>query len=436
MLGLAVVAFLIIGFILLAYARGYRWDARTNKLMLSGAIYIKPLSPEKTDIFVNKKNTDEQTAALVKNLLPSRKYQAQVAKAGYQTWQKEFEVTPGLVTEAENVILFPEKLNLQTLLPAGNFTDFSVSPDQKSAAVKTNSAELTFYNLSNLSAVASAEAGLSATASPLAFPDKIKTRNIGLIKNSRGWSADSQKFIFSRATAAKTTWYIWDSPTKKLTDLTLLYERKIVVKQPSAQPLPTKFNPAKILWFAGDSNLLVLLEDKLFRLDLANETVTDLDLSDIMDFDSYDNKIIALKNPDILLLMDSAVENISVLGQTAFIPQRVLIAPDSGKVAYANGNALGILWLKDTNKQPLKKSGDQEIIYESSGDISDLYWHSENEHLIFLENQILKVVELDTRNKVNIASWPETIAAINYIVDNSKLYLLADSAIKLTEGEF
>ncbi|MEK7077679.1 MAG: hypothetical protein AAB928_01115, partial [Patescibacteria group bacterium] len=257
-----------------------------------------------------------------------------------------------------------------------------------------------------------------------------------LIKNGRGWSADSQKFIFSRLAALQTSWYIWDAPTQKLTNLTLLYERKIVVKQPSTLPLPTKFTPAKILWFVDDNNLLILLEGKVFQLNIAEATVIDLALSDVIDFDAYDNKIIALKNPDILLLMDSAVENISVLGQTAFIPQRVLIAPDSGKVAYANGNALGILWLKDTNKQPLKKSGDQEIIYESSGDISDLYWHSENEHLIFLENQILKVVELDTRNKVNIASWPETIAAINYIVDNSKLYLLADSAIKLTEGEF
>lgn len=426
MLGLAVLAFFIIGFFLLMYARGYRWDANNNRFLLSGAIYIRPLNPEKTDIFVNKKNTDEQTAALVKNLLPSRKYQAQVAKTGYQTWQKEFEVTPGLVTEAENIILFPEKLNLQTLLPGENFSDFSVSPDQKSAAVKTDLAKLTFYDLT----------GSGTTAPPLAFPDKIKTKNIWFAKNGRGWSADSQKFIFSRETAVKTIWYVWDNSAQKLADLTLLYERKIVIKQASALPLPTKFTPSKILWFADDNNLLILLEGKVFQLNITEETVTDLALSDVVDFDVYGSKIVALKNPDILLLMDSAVENVSVLGQISFIPQYVLISPDGAKVAYASANALGVIWLKDTTKQPLKKTGDQEVIYQSAGDISDLYWHGESEYLIFLENQTLKVAELDTRNKANLASWPETVSAINYLPDDSKLYLLEDGAVKFIDGGF
>ncbi|MBI4118712.1 MAG: hypothetical protein HY452_00410 [Parcubacteria group bacterium] len=426
LLGLAVTAFLIIGFILLMYARGYRWDFNNNRLLLSGAIYIKPQSPKETDIFINKKNTDEQTAALIKNLLPLRKYHAQVAKVGYQTWQKEFEVTPGLVTEAENIILFPEKFSFQMFVSEPGLLDFNISPDQKFAAVKTNSAKLIFYDFSNS----------TTTATPFTFPDKIKTKSLRFLENDRGWSANSQKFIFSRSTAAKTTWYVWDKSAKKLTDLTLLYERKIIVKQPSASPLPTKFNPSKVLWFGGDDNLLILMDSKLFQLDLADETVADLNLSDVVDFDSRENKIIALKNPDILLIMDSAVANVSVLGQTTFAPQKIFIAPDDAKIAYTTANALGVMWLKDTGKQPLKKSGDQEVIYQSLGDISSVYWHTKNEHLMFLENQNLKVVELDTRDKINLASWPETITAINYLTGDAKLYFLTDGALKLAEGEF
>lgn len=426
MLGLAIAAFLIIGFILLAYARGYRWDFETNRPLATGGVYLKTLTPADAEISINAKPTNQTTAALIKNLLPLRKYQAQVAKTGYQPWQKEFEVTPGLVTEAENIILFPEKLSLQTLRSEPALTDFSVSPNQELMAVKMDTAKIVIRDLDNP----------NATATPLAFADKIKTKNIELPKNNQGWSANSRKFIFSRVAALQTSWYIWDAPTQKLTNLTLLYERKIVVKQPSTLPLPTKFTPAKILWFVDDNNLLILLEGKVFQLNIAEETVTDLALSDVIDFDAYGNKIIALKNPDILLLMDSAVENVSLLGQTKFRPQRVLISPDGAKVAYTDNNTLGVMWLKDTTEQPLKKSGDQETIYESSDSISDLYWHSQSEHLIFLENQNLKVVELDARDQVNLALWPETVSVINYLSKDSKLYLLEDSAIKLAEGEF
>ncbi len=365
--------------------------------------------------------------------MPSRKYQVRVAKDDYQAWEKEFEVTPGFVINAENIVLFPENLKMQIILPDSAAGDFSVSPNQKLMAVVSGESNIFVNNYSSD----------TATSTPIRFTDKKKTISVGISKNNSSWSENSKKMIFWRKIApsgrqwtSATNWYAWDSEDGSIIDLTNLYEKKIVLKQASSTPLPTKFVPNKILWFGNDNNLLVLMGGNIFEIDIKNESVKDLGMSDVVDFDSFDNKIISLKNPDILMLMESAVQNVSALGQTKFPAQRVLFSPDGNKIIYASGDAIGVLWLKDTDKQPFKKSGDQETIYQGSGYISQIYWHKRGEYIIFLEDQKLSAVELDKRGKMNIASWPETISAISYITKDLKLFILEGGSIKSIEGEF
>lgn len=422
---LSIIAFLGLGFGVIMYARGYRWDFDANHPLLTGGVYLKTLSPAEAEVSINAKPTGKTTAALIKNLLPLRKYKALVTKAGYQPWEKEFEITPGLVTGAETVVLFPEKLNSQTIWPESPVTEFSVSPDQKFAAAAITSSKLVVRDLTNI----------NATATPINFPDRRKTTAAGFLKNNHGWSANSKKFMFYRDISTRRLWYIWDNE-KGLIDLTTLYERQIVVKQASASPLPTKFTAPKVIWFGNDNNLLALINNRLFNLDIKNETVTDLKLNEIADFDSYENKIIALKKPDILLFMDSAVDNVSVLGQVKFAPQKILFSPKGDKIAYTNDISLGVFWLKETTKQPLKKTNDQEVVYASSGRISEIFWHHYSEHLLFLENQKLKTAEIDSRRPLNTAVWNETISGMSYLPEDSKLFILESGAIKSVEGKF
>lgn len=431
---IAVAMFLAIGFVLIIYAQGYRWDFKSSKFMLAGAIYIEPISPNETEIFLNNKSTNKKSAALIKNLLPSRKYQTKVSKADYQDWEKEFEITPGFVINVENIVLFPENLKTQIILPDPLVSDFSVSPNQKlMAVVYGESSKISVNNYTNG----------TATSTPVNFSDKRKTISVGLSKNSLSWSQNSKKLIFwreitlsARQKTSYINWYVLDSETGSLTDLTNLYEKKIILKQASSTPLPTKFIPNKISWFGNDNNLIFLIGGSIFEMDIKNESVKDLDMSDVVDFDSFENKIITLKNSDILMLMESAVQNVSALGQTKFQAQKVLFSPDGNKVAYSNENTIGVLWLKDTNKQPFKKANDQETIYQGSGYISQIFWHKYGEHIIFLESGKLNAVELDKRGKMNLASWQETISAINYIPKESKLLILGNESIKSVEGEF
>lgn len=432
---IAIAMFLAIGFVLIIYAQGYRWDSKSNKFVLTGAIHIKPMSPKETEISINNDISDNKSEVLVKNLLPSRKYQVKVSKNEYKTWEKEFEVTPGFVVSAENIILFPESLRTQIMIPDTLAIDFNISPNQKLMAVIYEKPSKILVN--NYS-------GGSATSTQINFQDKKKTISFGLPKNNSGWSQNSKKLIFWReiASTGKQTvspiinWYIWDSENGTLVDLTNLYEKKILLKQENSTSLPAKLIPNKITWFTNDNNILALIGGNIFEIDIKNETIKDLGMSDVLDFDYFENKIVILKSPDILMMMESAVQNVSAIGQTKFQAEKILFSPDGNKIAYANSNTIGVLWLKDTNKQPFKKTNDQEIIYNGSSNISRIYWHKYGEHIIFIENKKLNVVELDKRGKMNIASWNDEASIINYLQKDSKLFILGNGSIKSVDGEF
>ncbi len=426
---IAVIAFVAISFVLTMYARGYRWDFDKNKFLLAGAIYIEPIYPPDTKIYVNNKSTDKLSTSLIKNLLPLRKYQVKITKAGYQDWTKNFEITPGLVVEAKNVVLFPQELKTSVIWPNAGLTDFTVSPNQEIIAAKTTGHKLVINTISENN---------FAALTNINFPDKRKTLGLDFIKNGRGWSENSKELLFSRNIflngQIQKIWYVWQKEPSLLIQLNDLYEKEIMLKNPSATPLPKKFTADKIVWLNNDS-VISKIGKQLFQLDLKNKTITDLNLSDIVDFDVTANRIIALKNPDILLSLDSSVQNVAALGQAKFIPENILISPDASTAAYFNKNSAGIIWLKDSLEQPLRKNGDQEIIFENKN-ITSPYWHNSNEYLMFIFDDKLNVAELDTRSQKNIYTWPETISAIDYLAANSKLFLLENGTLKSVDDKF
>lgn len=434
LLGVAVAIFLAVGSVLLVYARGYRWDFSNNKFLLSGAIYVETMYPKETTITLNGKLNSQDGSALMKSLLPTKKYKISVSKENFQTWEKEFKIEPGLVTNTENIVLFPKELKTQVVWPeTTGLNDFTISTNEKNIAIKIGSAKVLLRDLTNI----------NATSTELKFPDKLKTKTITFIENNKSWSKDSQKLIVLRETTKLIkNWFIHDTTNNSFTNLTTLYEKKLVLKNPSHTPLPTKFLPTQLRWF-GENGIIALINGKLFLIDIKEEKITDLNFSAIQGFDVFENKIIAIKNPNIILMMDSAVQNISALGETKFEnPTKIYFSPEADKAVYSNGKNIAVIWLKETTKGQIKKVNDQEVIYTSSADVNEfigtqIYWHHFGEYILFNEGQNFKTAEIDTRSSVNIASWPENkINKTVYLPKESKLYILENSTVKVIDGEF
>ncbi|HRY52602.1 MAG TPA: PEGA domain-containing protein [Candidatus Portnoybacteria bacterium] len=91
------------------YATGYSFDWQKKAITATGGFYLKSL-PEEATILIDGQNK-KTTPRLVSRLLP-KSYSVEIAKEGFHSWQKELTIEPKLVTEARNIILFPN-----TLLP-------------------------------------------------------------------------------------------------------------------------------------------------------------------------------------------------------------------------------------------------------------------------------------------------------------------------------
>ncbi len=92
---------------IILYSMGYSFDWETQSLIQTGGIYLKSL-PDQTQIFINDQNK-KTTPRLISHLLP-KTYNVAVTKDGYFPWQKNLTISPQLVTEARNIVLFPQNI--------------------------------------------------------------------------------------------------------------------------------------------------------------------------------------------------------------------------------------------------------------------------------------------------------------------------------------
>ncbi|MFH1575682.1 MAG: hypothetical protein ABIB55_01935 [Candidatus Nealsonbacteria bacterium] len=118
-----VVLFMLAAPTIILYSQGYRFDFETKKIVQTGGLYFK-VAQRSAQVYLNGNLKDTTSiftnSLLVENLLP-KTYYIEISKDGYHSWQKTLEVREKQVTEAKNIILFPQDVNfienVETPLP-------------------------------------------------------------------------------------------------------------------------------------------------------------------------------------------------------------------------------------------------------------------------------------------------------------------------------
>lgn len=421
-------AFLIVAPTVLLYNQGYRFDFETGKITKTGAFYFK-VSPRGGEVFINgqlKKKTDFLFgSALIENL-PPKSYSIEIKKEGYFPWKKNLEVKATAVTEENNIVLFPEQTGFQIF--AKGVEKFFPAPSGEKALLQKKDSQgqyLTLFDLQN-------------------DVEEIFIRGKDLYKKDGAisfldlqWSADSQKVLIRTAINEQEKIFWADT------------------QQNPANPAALDFfQDFERIDFSSDSpnsrKFLGLKEETLFSGDLGSRKTTKI-LDHVLAFSFFEGKLYFLKNDGFVFRVDNfdtaegAAEGqklndfpltltaevshgleISPLGlflreadSLFFLDEEtksfVMIAepigdfkisPDGEKLAYFNSAEISIYFLKEKPGQPQKKAGDRILLARFSQKISQLYWLNNN-YLIFVVGDKIKISEIDDRDQPNVVEIAE-----------------------------
>jgi len=99
-----VAIFLVLTPCIILYALGYAVDFKNKAIVETGGIYLKSI-PSGAEIYVNY-NPEGKTNKFVKRIMP-KIYDVEIAKEGYNHWQKKLTVDPGRVTKVSDILLIP-----------------------------------------------------------------------------------------------------------------------------------------------------------------------------------------------------------------------------------------------------------------------------------------------------------------------------------------
>jgi len=432
------------------YSLGWRIDWETKKITQPGILYVKA-HPKGTYIYINNKLKKKSDfffgTTLIKNL-PPQKYNVEVKKQGFHTWQKTLEIKARQATEAKNIILISENPVLNSL--SKGIEDIFFSPDGKKAVLKEMSGQN--WSLKLLDLNRNVKSRLIDEKNVLTTLDIAKGRKAALINLS--FSPDSKRVLLELEVGEKLEYYILE--IDKLIPIFLDF--------PNIEKI--EFNPR------NNNKLLLYKGKELIEADLDNKTTSPI-LEKIASYSILKNNIYYLDKAGFLFKSDFSFNQRERLNVYPFLlkqeadykiyasPDNVFLkenetlyifnkekrafekvsesvkdlkfSPDYKKIAYFNNNEIWILFLEKQYSQPQKEKGDKLFLTRFSEKIGRISWYTDH-YLIFDIKGKIKVVEIDDRDKINIVDFAEfKDSEIFWNQINKKLYVLSDKTLYASE---
>lgn len=98
------------------------------------------------------------------------------------------------------------------------------------------------------------------------------------------------------------------------------------------------------------------------------------------------------------------------------------ISPDEEKNAWFDGYELWVKWSKDANYQPYKIAGDIVLVTRFSQKIEGVQWYKDSAHLIVSVGGVLKLIEIDDRDGINIFDISDIVGPFYYDHDMGAVF--------------
>ncbi len=438
-----VVVFIITTPLVILYSSGYQIDWKTLSLQKTGGIYINTY-PKGVSISVDgvlKEITSTlflSQGKIISGLIPGL-HTVTVEKNGFIPWQKAFEVKPNLVSEARNIFLAP--VDKQTSMVVDGINDFIISDSQALIAYSQKNT-ITILDL--------------ASNTPKIIPQHTG-ESIGKIS----FGSDENHLIIESFLKNRVRKYITNIKTGAITDIPESETEKFIVlrQYPNGQEKLVALSNKNSLYtldlsspntkseIAHNISTFDLFDTKLiyatlsptivYEKDLVSGDITQITQSPIENFDnsakilrSGDGHLAIIDSKKTLYLYDNVNLDFKLVARNVV---KALFSPDKKKLLYQNRNELYVKYLREILIQPYKKIGDVDFITRFSQPIQNSEWFSyDNEHILFVTEGKLKLVELDGRDERNIQDITAVHSPIKlkYNSYNDYIYFLDGSSLK------
>ena len=423
---ICLLSFLLVAPSVLFYAKGYRVDFETKRVVQTGGLFLR-IWPRNAEVYLNeklKKKTDFFfNSVLIQNLLP-KKYRIEVKKDGFHPWEKTLTIKGREVVTAKNIILFP-KTPVFTIL-SENVEKFWFSPNQKKIILKEaneDSWSLKLYQLdkeikSHLIdegdirfRFSEKQNGLGAKNVIIPSGAKVFPKKVDLL--GLEFSENSKEIYLEVGLAEQIKYFILEIDEIPPT----LTEKE--APQPPFKNIITYQKINNNIYSLDDSGHLFKDGDRLTGEAFPVKAETDYALKIFQDFVFLqEEKTLYQLNPDSKAF-EKLFEKMSGLKVSPY---------PSEKLAYFSNHEIWILFLERAEERQ-RKAVPQLFLTRLSEKINDLFWMGSN-YLIFNTDEKIKIIEIDVRDGINIVNLAEfKKAEIFWNKMEKRLYVLSENKL-------
>ena len=382
--------FLIIAPSIIFYSQGYRFDFETKKITQTGGLFLNIL-PKQSEIYLDRKLVKKTDfffgSAFIENLLP-RKYNVRVKKQGFFPWNKDLEIKEKQVTDAKNIILFPENPELN-LLTKG-VENFWFSPNGKKIILKENEENtwaLKLYDLDKM------------IKSHLIEETDIFAKGVELLNLE--FSQDSKEIYLNVGMKEQEKNFIL-----KINEVEpMLFEKEIVLPAENIIASEIFINNNYYLDISGN---LYKNETKLSEKPFPIKKETGYTLKVFQNF-------LFLQENEILYLFDQDAKSFDKFFEKTL---GLKISPCLEKIVYFSDSEIWLL------------SDDEKIfLFRLSEKIRNCFWLN-SDYLIFSTENSVKITEIDKRDHLNIVEISKSEnPKIFWNKYDKKLYVLKENSL-------
>ena len=278
---LMVITVIITVSILAFIVSGY-WVNSDFKIERQGLLQIYS-TPTGADIKIDDETLSWTQRTNTSKTLSAGKHTITLTKEGYDSWSRTINISEGLLYRLHYPRLFLQnRLEESVLSTSANFA--TVTPDRNTMLLANNTTSWQLVNLDN-DQIKLTTLDLSKT---LPFTNHGSNDSVSLftgVIDSAKWASDNEHLLLKIRKDTQTNWVLLN------------------IKNPSisinlTQDYNADFSEIKILDQSA-SNLLVILDNNLHRIDIPARQISAILVPDINSFDFYHQRIVfAAKNPD------------------------------------------------------------------------------------------------------------------------------------------